>query len=97
MGQWFAPGEVKIQSSTPQSTPGEREDSTAWTQALRTAYLERMETPERLMFEVKNPIDYTRFFVVTHDGWHLAVHRYRPQRTTIFEPVLLVHGLGKID
>ena len=46
------------------------------------------------MFEVENPIDYTRFFVVTHDGWHLAVHRYRPRRTTIFEPVLLVHGLG---
>ena len=45
MGQWFTfPGEVNISLLPPQSTPGESEDSTAWTQALRSAYLERMET-----------------------------------------------------
>ena len=45
MGQWFTfPGEVNISLLPPQATPGEHEDSTAWTHDLRTAYLERMES-----------------------------------------------------
>lgn len=33
-------------------------------------------------------------FVTTSDGWHLALHRYRPMEISVEEPVFMCHGLG---
>lgn len=43
---------------------------------------------------VSNPVVERRFFAVSEDGWHLAIHQYEPRFQTIEDPVLLVHGLG---
>lgn len=47
------------------------------------AYLERIETGQ----------DSTDF-VITNDGWRIAIHHYRPRGKTIGKPVILCHGLG---
>ena len=32
--------------------------------------------------------------IPTEDGWHLALHRYRPAMQRMRNPVLLIHGMG---